>query len=79
MWNDSKTQTDITVERARAELSAAHGNQATVEQQIDAGGFCCEHHEKAALSAAKKEVKRWSQWLADRQVLEGGTQVSLFD
>jgi hypothetical protein len=75
LWSDTKT--DITVERARAELSNAHAHQARVEETIESGGFCCEHHEKFQLSSAKKEVKRWSQWLADHDVLEKGSQANL--
>lgn len=76
-WNDTTTKTDITVERARTELTNAHAHQARVEKAIEDGDLCCEHHEKFELSNAKKQVKRWSQWLADNQYLETGDQSSL--
>jgi hypothetical protein len=76
LWS-SGTTTDITVERARAELSNAHAHQARVEEQVANDQFCCEHHVKFAQREAKKQVMRWSQWLADHDVLEKGTQSSL--
>lgn len=76
IWS-SGTGTDITVERARAELTNAHNHAARVEEQIKADAFCCEHHQKYAQREAKKQVNRWSQWLADHDTLERGTQAGL--
>lgn len=42
--------------------------------------FCCEASEKQATSAAKKEVKRWEQFVADAELLRTiGQQTSFLD
>lgn len=32
--------------------------------------FCCTYHKKAAVNAARKELKRWDDWLAMRATLQ---------
>lgn len=41
--------------------------------------ICCEYHREYLLRQAKREQKRWDQFLADFGVVERGTQTSLFD
>jgi hypothetical protein len=61
------TPSDTALERAQTRLATAQGHLQRVEEKDD---YCCDLNRKDAIKRAKAEVKRWSQWLEDRGVLE---------
>ena len=56
---------DITADQAQTLLARARINL----ENVEAEDYCCDAAHNQAVGAARKQVKRWETWLADRDVL----------